>query len=566
MNAKSKKNENLDILEKVHLSSLKFLVPLTLQQSYSLVIEEARNLISDVKHGSIFLIRNGKLERVFATSPILFKVKIKERGNVYKTFKSEAPRILYVESEKDIHPEILKAKMKTIILIPLTYLGKTIGVISILSYKKKLFTSKEIEALKLFGSISSLLINKVEVSRDMDLVVKDRELFKNLEHILKRVHKASLKFLEPLELKETYRFIVKEAIRLVNAHYGSLVLEKNGSFQRVYSTMLVNLPIRKRGNTYKAFTERKAFFIHNQESLEHSRAFPYVIKLGIKSVIYIPLLYKKEAVGVLVLDSKNEEHFTKKELDILKLFGSLASLAIKKSQFYEETQKALELRDRFISLSSHELRTPLTVLDGYIQLLYKKFFNLDSVEARWVKNIYLESRRLTALVKELLEINRFKTGQSNFILRECSLNEIIDQSVKKFNILYNERKFILNNRLSSKDLIIGDNDKLSYVFNSILQNAIKFSPNDSSITISLLERKDNFIIKIIDKGKGISKEDIKRVFEDFYKGKNTNEEKGMGVGLYLTKNIIDQHHGSIKVNSQLNRGTKVEVIFPKLKI
>lgn len=567
MNAKkNKKIKDVDILEKVHSSSLKFLVPLSLDQAYSLIIEQAQKLIG-AEYGSIFLVKNRELERVYATSSMLFKVKIKRRGNVYKTFKSETPRILYVETTKDIHPEIIKAKIKTIILIPLTYLGKTTGVISVLSHKKSLFTSKEIEAIKLFGSISSLLIKKVQISRDMDTAVKDKELFKNLEHILEKVHKASIKFLEPLELKETYRLIVKEALKLVNAHYGSLVLEKNGVFQRVYTTMPVNLSIRKKGNTYKAFIEQKAFFIHNQKSSEHTRAFPGLIRLGIQSVIYIPLLYKKESMGVLVFDSKNEEHFTKKELDILKLFGSLASLAIKKSQLHEETQKALELRDRFISLSSHELRTPLTVLDGYIQLLYKKFSVSDSVEARWVKNIYLESKRLTNLVKDLLEINRLKTGQSNFVFRECNLNEIINQSVKSFNTLYNERKFIIRNRLiNSKDVIIGDSDKLSYVFNSILQNAVKFSPNGSSITISLVEKKDNFVIKVIDKGKGISREDTKRIFEDFFKGKNTNEEQGMGVGLYLTKNIIDQHHGSIKVDSQLNKGTRVEVIFPKLKI
>src|SRR5690606_7915517 len=118
-----------------------------------------------------------------------------------------------------------------------------------------------------------------------------------------------------------------------------------------------------------------------------------------------------------------------KETDILKLFGSFASLAIKKNELYEETKNALEVRDMFISLASHELRTPLTSINGYIQLLHSRKDKLGHSESKWINELYEESKRLTNLVRELLEVNRIKQGQLQFILRETKFSDIVTSAI-----------------------------------------------------------------------------------------------------------------------------------------
>ena len=103
------------------------------------------------------------------------------------------------------------------------------------------------------------------------------------------------------------------------------------------------------------------------------------------------------------------------------------------------------------------------------------------------------------------------------------------------------------------------------MFTNLLENAAKFSSESSSISVLLSQDINWFSVKVQDKGKGIVKEDIPRVFEGFYKGKNSNQESGMGLGLYLAKNIVDKHRGNILITSSLGMGTTVEVKLPKVK-
>ena len=169
-------------------------------------------------------------------------------------------------------------------------------------------------------------------------------------NILERIQTAGLKFLVPLTLEETYQTIVQEAIKLIDAEYGSILLEENNEWKRVYasSKLADKTESRKKGNTYKAFTQNKVIIADIKET---AKFHPELKKQGVKSSIYIPLIYKDKAIGVLSINAKKKVEQTDSELKTLKLFGSMASLVIRKAQLYKETQDALDTRDFFISLS-----------------------------------------------------------------------------------------------------------------------------------------------------------------------------------------------------------------------
>jgi signal transduction histidine kinase len=386
----------------------------------------------------------------------------------------------------------------------------------------------------------------------------------HIEKTLEKINKAALKFLTSLSLKETYKYIVKEAIQLVNGIDGIMFLREQGKFKVAYSTCATNVSVqpRKRGYTYQVFKTGKSLVLNRDEI---KRIHPEVRQSGIKSAIFIPLSYEKEAIGVLIIRFLKDQYLVEKELDSLNLFGSLASLAIVKTRLYDETKQALETRDLFVSMAAHEFRTPLTSINGYVQLLYNKLQKKDDRESKWAKYLYWESMRLTNLVNELLSVNRIKSKELQFFFKECDIKNIIIRSLINFKITHRERKVLFKDDLT-KELgrFIGDFDKLIQVFTNILDNAAKFSSSDKEIRVHLMSTPFGITIRVADQGKGIPKKELPYIFNEFYRGEGARHE-GMGLGLYLSKYIIEQHKGKISIESKLDQGTTLIIELPKIK-
>jgi signal transduction histidine kinase len=156
-------------------------------------------------------------------------------------------------------------------------------------------------------------------------------------------------------------------------------------------------------------------------------------------------------------------------------------------------------------------------------------------------------------------------GQLNYNWKECDLNEILQRVVANFPFRFADYDLIYKNTLKkSNSTIIGDYDKLLQVIDNVLDNAVKFSERGSRIGLKLSSAGKYLKISITDTGKGIKKEDLEKVYERYFRGSNHLTE-GMGLGLYLTKNIITQHHGTVQIKSKENKGTSVIINLPKGK-
>lgn len=387
-----------------------------------------------------------------------------------------------------------------------------------------------------------------------------------MDNYLAKVYKAGLKFLVPLTPEKTYSTIVQEAVKLVDGNGGIIMLLVEGALKPVYHLsppqigLLTNYP-RKNGLTYKAFRTRKAFVGRPHE------IHPDSVKAGIKSIIFIPLAYRNKSIGVLVIRSFQINYFTQDKLTILKLFGSIVSLAIRKMQLYEEVKKALEARDLFLSMAAHELRTPITTIIGYSQLLAGRLPKDQSAESKWVEELCLESDRLKDLINELLETSRIRTGnQFHYNFSECHVEKVLNRTISSFNLGHPDRRLhLVNTQKEGEDKIVGDFDKLFQVFSNLLDNAAKFSSTDKKIKVSLKDNASYLIIRIKDSGSGIHSKVLPKIFDSYYRG-DKNEPEGMGIGLFLAKNIIARHHGSISIRSKVGKGTTVEVKLRKAKL
>ncbi|HZQ29573.1 MAG TPA: GAF domain-containing sensor histidine kinase [Patescibacteria group bacterium] len=547
-----------NLLEKIYSSGFKFLNSRTLQESYELIVKESLSFF-DGFEGCIWVYKRGKLEKVYSTTPVFDLLKFDKDDIRYKSFNRISPKVIKgkdLEREKFLHPILNKTKIKSIIFVPISYSKKPTGLLSIWSKKANPNIEKTPSMMRLLGSIISLSIRKNELTQ------KDKEA---PERILANIYNSALKFLIPLNSEETLKTIVHEAIKLVGGENGTILLARDSVLERVYATSPVSYRIetKRQGSRYEVFKNQKAKILHKDRVKDLEIIHPALSEMNVSSIILVPLTNQEESIGVLTVTSRQDRNFGLRDLEVLKLFGSFASLAIRKSQLYEEVNKALGMRDLFISLAAHELRTPLTSVTGYFQLLRGRIESKKPVPSKWLEDMDVETKRLKQIVEEFLEINRIRSGKFQYDLKEIRLKKLINRSIAAFKFSHPERKINFTNGIVQSDKIIGDRDKLIQVITNVLENAAKYSASDKEININLKNEPKEFVLEIVDHGQGIPKGEIPQIFKGFYKGKNSLHE-GMGLGLYLAKNIMDDHHGKIEIASELEKGTTVKLKLPKL--
>lgn len=381
--------------------------------------------------------------------------------------------------------------------------------------------------------------------------------------ILQQISISALKFLVPLTTEETFKIIVSEAEKIIGADYGTIFLQEQGELRRVYAdaTFFNEVQQRPRGFTYDTFTSNQPKVV---DVAIEKNFHPAIKKQGIKSIVHIPLSYKDKTIGVLTVHAKYHKKVSKADFHFYTLFGALASMAIRKMQLYDETREALKTRDLFISLASHELRTPLTSINGYIHLLSSKLKDNKGSEGKWISELTAESKRLTSLITELLEINRIKQGQLQYEFRECGLKDFLDIAIERYRFVNPEREvqYIQDPKIDNAR-VIGDANKLLQMTTALLSNADKFSRPDLPITLKVKLTAKHVVILVIDHGAGITDAHLAHIFEGFYKGENLDSQ-GLGVGLLLAKHIISSHHGIIAIKSKKKKGTTVQVKLPRI--
>lgn len=378
---------------------------------------------------------------------------------------------------------------------------------------------------------------------------------------IEEVYKSSLKFLMPLNLEQTYKTIVNEAIKLVGATHGSILLAKKGKIIRTYASNpeVFKIVPRQHGYTYRVYKTQKTVVL---PKIKIARFHPEVSVIKMRADIMTPLIYKDKSIGVLSLYTNRRQKFTQKDKEMLQTFSPLASLVIRKAQLHEDLEKAIETRDLFLSLASHELKTPITTIYVYLQLIQRNLEKNKKFDPEWIATLLKEMVRLTKIVDDLLEVSRIRTGKIQYTFEDCDIEEVVRRALLTFRVNHPHNIIFENNIAENRKNIIADFDKLMSVVLNILDNSAKHSSGDLPITLSLSEKNDRVDITVKDQGKGIPKDEIEEVFKGFYKVEH-NTQPGMGLGLFLAKEVIESHKGKIKISSSQGKGTIVRISLPK---
>lgn len=314
--------------------------------------------------------------------------------------------------------------------------------------------------------------------------------------------------------------------------------------------------------------------------------------LNINSNIMIQKLVVKNAVYGIILIEKDMA-FSHEEEVIFKTCTSIISNLIKDLELSKvlkmqiealqsgivETNKAFntikkqnkkikeneKLQNEFIANISHDLRTPLNSIIGFSELLSNKIFgDLNQKQSEYIEDIRISGLRLLGMINEVLDISKIESHTIKVNLSEIDLDTIINEVCNILNPSINKKHIKIIKNIPEKLFFNGDYVKIQQVLLNLLGNALKFSPDNSEIKISALNKNDKIIIKIKDNGIGIDKKYHKKIFNKFFQIENSmsKTEPSTGLGLTITQEFIKLHKGKIEVESEQGKGTLFTITLP----
>lgn len=226
----------------------------------------------------------------------------------------------------------------------------------------------------------------------------------------------------------------------------------------------------------------------------------------------------------------------------------------------QELKNTEILRNDFVQNVSHEFKTPLAAVEGYAALLQQPGLTEKS-RIEYTDKIIAATRRLNGLSENILLLSRLEQ-QELPLERECfSLDEQIRECILMTEPIWNQKAQVLAVELEDC-AFTGNKELLAHVWQNIFGNAVKFTPQNGSITVTLTQNQDRVSVCISDTGPGMNDETRKRAFEKFYQGDRSRSSPGSGLGLALAKRIVDLHGGDISINSQAGAGTVFCITLP----
>jgi len=222
-----------------------------------------------------------------------------------------------------------------------------------------------------------------------------------------------------------------------------------------------------------------------------------------------------------------------------------------------------EIKTRFFANISHEFRTPLTLIKG--PLIRAKNQNTSeniTLSQKAFEIIDNNTNRLQSLIDQLLDLSKLESGKVHLSLKRGDMVKRLRSLVFSFESMAERKNISLNTQFPSEiESAFFDKDQLEKIVGNLLSNAFKYTPNNGSVTVIVGHSLKSVTIEIIDTGKGINKDELKRVFDRFYRVEGS-EEKGSGIGLSLVKELVDLHNGNLSVDSVVGKGTSFKVTLP----
>ena len=405
-----------------------------------------------------------------------------------------------------------------------------------------------------------------------------RDLYGRHQQLLRLVE-LSVTLNSTLDLDALLQLITATATELLDCEAASILLydEKNPRLYFAAATgsdpaQLAEIPVPIENSLAGTIFRTNRHIILNdaEQDPRHYSMVSDHIKFKVKTLLGVPMPIRDRTVGVLEAVNKRNGVFDERDATLLSVTAAHAAIAINNARLLRATQQALEkiqeanqLKSNFLSLASHELRTPLGIIIGYSTFLKEDAQgelsdHADQVltAARQMRSILDEMNNLAMLKSDEMVLKPQRVPMQDVLVYACDgINEIASTRDQKLIFALPEEPFHVN----------VDIDKTSLAFVNILDNAIRFSPQGSDITIGTIRQGSHVMAWVQDRGIGIPVDKLQKIFEEFYQIEppNTRQYGGLGIGLTIAKGLIEAQEGKIWAESEgAGSGSTFKVLLP----
>jgi signal transduction histidine kinase len=450
-------------------------------------------------------------------------------------------------------------------------------------------------SLLVIGAIISLVLylsntfqDRLQVS--MERLRRQGRESENRYHELSRLYDISLGINSAMSMETLLKIVAKEVTLLLKQPWAAIVLLNNK--QEVVESVFVGVnrekeskldrKLRRGGLSEWIWTHNAPIIVGDTKKDKRANCSAFLSKFGIRSLIGFPLATGKQVMGVIYTGDFEAKTFEEDQVRLLTTLSAQLSTAIEKSKLHEALErkirtldkqiKALEktniLKSDFVTHVSHELRTPLTSIKAYVETLYDnisdpKFTQQDE----FLEIISKETDRLIRIVHDILDVSKIEFGQRPLQRSVFNIADVVSEVVSMLSPALAEKGVDVNVDLPEKlPNIDADPDLIKQVFINLISNAVKYSPPGTEIDVTAAEEAVDIYMTVEDHGIGIPEDEVGNVFDKYFKVRNQQNKshfEGVGLGLAIVKNIIEQHGGTIRVESKEGVGSKFTFTIPR---
>jgi len=309
------------------------------------------------------------------------------------------------------------------------------------------------------------------------------------------------------------------------------------------------------------------------EAVYQSRVRDLLVDLGFRSLLAVPLVRDNHVLGGLAVNRRATGAFAPEVVALLQTFAAQSALAIQNARLFREIEvKSRELetasrhKSEFLANMSHELRTPLNAIIGFSEVLSERLFgDINDKQAEYLDDIVVSGRHLLTLINDILDLSKIEAGRMDLDRSLFDLPGAIGNALSLVRERAQRRGITLTSELDpALGAIDADERKVKQVLINLLSNALKFTPEGGTVGVHARMAGDFAEVAVSDTGVGIPPEDQAAVFEEFRQvGAASKRAEGTGLGLAISRKFIELHGGTIRVDSEVGRGSTFTFTLPR---
>lgn len=504
------------------------------------------------------------------------RLSLHEPGIIRRVFHSGRGEIINdVRADPESNPIFQdKYASRQIALAPLVQGDTRLGVVAAVDSRRGAFTERDLHLLSVLADRAASSICQAQLRATLDRQARELEGLQRLSRLL--ISQESVEYV----IGESVRIISdlvdceKMMLLLYDEEKNSLVLQQPAV--GIDPDVIGELEISLAEPSLAGTVFRTSSPLTSNDAKNDAWVEPWLReKLGIENALAVPLISDRESIGVLEAINASKGYFDEDDERFTALLGTrvggvveLSRARLRERELVHRLREADRAKSDFVSILAHELKGPMTTIVGFGQTLEQSWDTLeDERRTQFLGIVHRETQRLSHMVSDLLDMSRMESGTLRFEADRMALGELVDNIVTVHTSLTSQHGIKVEIPSDLPD-VHADRDRIRQVLLNLITNATRYSPEGTTITIGAKpldgENGPEVLVSVIDEGIGIAPEDSDRIFSKFAMlPKPAWTKKGTGLGLFITKGIIDAHGGRLWVDSEAGAGATFNFTLPQ---